>query len=202
MPLRLAPVVRLGLIGLLLVAGLGGCGWFDDDPGDRVLVVGDSVTVLSREQLGEELDWADDLDIRATKGLRSDELLPGARAGVEAGPSSAVWLPGYNDVLQDRVEQAPIDEMMDLADEVPCSVWLTLPTDGVYPAAVAQRWNERVRAAAEGRDDLHVVDDWERLVENSPEFTFTIEADALHPNADGQAALARVMSDSLRELCG
>ena len=194
------PLALAAALSLILV----GCGWLDPapDPGDRVLVVGDSVTVLSREQLGEEMEWADELDIRATKGLRSDELLPGAREGVDADPSSAVWLPGYNDVLQDRVEEAPVEEMVDLADEVPCSVWLTLPTKGVYPQEVAQRWNDRVREAADGRDGVHIVDDWERLVEESPSFTFTIEADALHPNAEGQSALAQVMSDTLRDRCG
>lgn len=200
-PLRSLPPISL-LLAFGLLAGLvTGCGLFDRAPGERVLIVGDSVTFMSREPLKEDFGWADEVDIKAVSGLRTDELLPFAKEGVSQDPSSAVFMPGYNDVLQRRVAEAKLPEMMDLAADIPCVVWLLIPNRGAYSKAMAGAWNERVRQAAEEHDNVHVVDDWARLVDNSPDYTLVQKQDAVHPNEKGQQAIARVMSDSLKREC-
>ena len=187
---------------VLLAALLAGCGLFDDDPGDRVLIVGDSVTYQSRAPLKEDFAWADELDIKAVSGLRTDELLPAAEEGASHHPSSAAFMPGYNDVLQSNVDQAKLPEMMAIAADIPCSVWLLIPTHGVYSKQTAEAWNARVRKEAEGHDNVHLVDDWARLVDNSPGYTLVKKEDAVHPNLKGRDAIARVMSDSIKRECG
>lgn len=190
------------MIGLGLGLACSGCGLFDREPGERVLLVGDSVTYQSRADLEEQFGWADELDIKATSGLRTDELLPSATDGVEHDPSSAVFMPGYNDVLQGKVDRAKLPEMMDLAAEVPCTVWLLIPVKGVYSSTQAELWNQRVRDEAAGHDDIHVVDDWARFVDDSPEYALVKTEDAVHPNLAGRKVLAEVMSESLQRECG
>jgi len=193
-------VLRAAAVAVLLAAVLAGCGLFDD-PGERVLIVGDSVTYQSRAPLKKDFDWAGELDIKAVSGLRTDELLPAAEEGASHHPSSAAFMPGYNDVLQSNVEQAKLPEMMDIAAGIPCSVWLLIPTHGVYSKQTAEAWNDRVRKEAEGHDNVHLVDDWARLVDNSPGYTLVKKEDAVHPNLKGRDAIARVMSDSIKREC-
>ena len=111
------PPISLVLAVAVLLGSLTGCGLFDRDPGERVLIVGDSVTFMSSGSLKEDFSWADEVDIKAVSGLRTDELLPFAEEGMTHDPSSGVFMPGYNDVLQGRVAQAKLPEMMDLAAE-------------------------------------------------------------------------------------
>lgn len=186
---------------VLLAAGLAGCGFFDRDAGDRVLIVGDSVTYQSRAELKEEFAWADELDIKATSGLRTDELLPGAEDGASHDPSSAVFMPGYNDILQDKVAEAAVPEMMEVAAGVPCSVWLLIPVKGVYSQADAEAYNQRVRDEAEGHDNVHLIDDWALLVDKSQDFALTKEEDAVHPNLLGRRVVAQAMAKSLEREC-
>jgi hypothetical protein len=186
---------------VLLAVGLTGCGLFDRDAGERVLIVGDSVTYQSRAELKEEFAWADELDIKATSGLRTDELLPGAEEGASHDPSSAVFMPGYNDILQGKVPEAAVPEMMDIAAEVPCSVWLLIPVKGVYSRSDAEAFNARVRKEAEGHDNVHVIDDWARLVDRSQDFALTKTEDAVHPNLLGRRVVAQAMGASLKREC-
>lgn len=171
------------------------------DDGPRVMVVGDSVTVLSKQELQREFDWVSDLDVRATSGLRTDELLPGALRGAAEEPDIGIFLPGYNDVLQDRVDDPALADMVDLSADLPCSVWLLLPTDGGYSSKAVARWNDRVRSLTAEHPNVSTSDEWKRLVEASPDFTFVKEIDAVHPNKDGQRALAKVMSQLARDRC-
>ncbi|WP_421119729.1 hypothetical protein ACE2AJ_20645 [Aquihabitans daechungensis] len=167
----------------------------------RVLVVGDSVTVMSSKELRAELEWADRTDIRAQSGLRTDQLLAGARAGAEAEPDIGIFMPGYNDILQDRVDTPALGEMMTVAAGLPCAVWMLLPTDGGYASDLVETWNDRVRDAAANHDNVSTSNDWKRLVEASPDFTFVSETDAVHPNERGQKAIAAAMAQEARKQC-
>jgi hypothetical protein len=196
------PRVVMILAGLsVLVGGLSSCGLFSDDTSGRTLVVGDSVTYQSRGYIVKELGGGDEVEMKAHSGLRTDQLLPGAEEGVSHDPKRAIFMPGYNDVLQDRVDQSKLPEMIDLAAQVPCTVWLLLPTKGVYSASIAEDWNQRVRDQAAEYDTIHLVDDWARLVDNSQEYTFVKTEDGLHPNPLGRKAIGEVMAKSINREC-
>lgn len=196
------PRIAVPLVAALAAtAALGGCGLFDDEPSGRVLVVGDSVTYQSRNWVTKALGGEDEVDLKATSGLRTDELLEGAKEGVSHDPSRGIFMPGYNDVLQNRVDRAALPEMMDLAAQVPCSVWLLIPEKGVYSPDIAKDWNQRVRDEAAGHDNVHVVDDWARLVDDSQKYALVKSADAVHPNGLGRKAIGEVMDHSLDREC-
>ena len=199
--IRSLPPISLVVAIAILLGSLSGCGLFDRDPGERVLIVGDSVTYMSSGPLKEDFSWADEVDIKAVSGLRTDELLPFAKEGLSHDPSSAVFMPGYNDVLQNRVNEAALPQMMDLAAQVPCSVWLLIPDKGVYDPKIAQAWNQRVRDEAEGYPNVHVVDDWARLVDGSQQYALVKTEDGVHPNDLGRKAVAEVMAKSLQREC-
>lgn len=206
-PRRIRAAVACGIAALGGVC-LAGCSIFGSD-GDgpeadgtvRALVVGDSVTVLSKEELRAELDWVDELDVRATNGYRTDELLEGAREGAKADPDFGVFMPGYNDILQERVDTPALGEMMDIAAGLPCSVWFLIPIDGGYAPELVGTWNERVQALADEHDNVHVSEAWKHLVEATPDFTFISDVDAVHPNDAGRKAIAGAMAVEADRFC-
>lgn len=194
----IGPVVAL----VALLAAAPGCS--NDEPGDQtIVIVGDSVTNLSRQEIGDELDWARSLTVRAQNGATTEELLPLARDGIEAAgdPDIGVFLPGYNDILKEQADTEALDEMVAVAAELPCVVWLLLPTHGAYSPDEVEVWNARLEQAAEEHDSIHLSSDWKRLVENSPDYTFVSDRDGVHPNKEGQIAIAKVMSDQARDRC-
>ncbi len=196
------PGSTLGAGALACVLVLSGCSLIGSDDDVRVLVVGDSVTVLSEDDLRSELDWADTIDVRATNRLRTDELLDGdARAGADADPDIGIFMPGYNDVLQDRVDNPALEEMMALASGLPCAVWLLLPTETGMETDRVQRWNQRVQDLADEQENVYVSDGWKRLVEATPDFALLSELDGVHPNDDGRRAIAAVMAAEAEARC-
>lgn len=201
-PSRFAPVLACGIAATTL--GLAGCSLLDSDDGGsevRALVVGDSVTVLSQEELRSELDWVDVVDVRATNGYRTDQLLDGARKGADEAPDFGLFLPGYNDILEEKADTPALEEMMSVAAGLPCSVWFLIPTDGGYRRDLVDTWNRRVRSLAADHDNVHVSDAWKVLVEKTPAFTFISDLDAVHPNQDGRDALAGAMALEADRLC-
>lgn len=193
------PLLALALVGLVALAAPGCSLLGDDEP--SVLVVGDSVTDLSRQELGQDFGWADELIVRAQSGATTEELVPLAEDGVDHDPDVGVFLPGYNDILREQADTAALDDMVAIAADLPCSVWLLLPTEGAYDPAQVEAWNQRLERAADEHPSIHLSSDWAELVENSPDFTFLSERDAIHPNKDGQRAIASVMSDQAKDAC-
>lgn len=162
----------------------------------RVLVVGDSVTVLAEDDLGAQMSWADELDIRATSGARTDELLDGARAGAEAEPDVGIFFPGYNDILQDHTDEDSLEAMMELAAGLPVSYWLLIP-ESIAPGPERVRpWNRRVEALARGHDNVMLVREWQKIVDEAPKSTYLMDLDGVHPNRKGRHALAVAMTQA------
>jgi lysophospholipase L1-like esterase len=179
-----------------------GCSWWSSsEEAPSVLVVGDSVTRLSQEEIRDHLGWAATVDVRAEDGFRTDQLLASARRGIEADPDIAIVMPGYNDVLQDAPEAPALEEMAEIVAEVPCTVWVLLPTKAPYSTDVVERWNQRVAEAAAAHRSIHVSPEWKDLVDSAPGFTYVSEVDGVHPNDLGQRTIAEVMARAAERSC-
>lgn len=200
-----AVVAVLAVVAVIMFRGDG-----DGDPATRrpILIVGDSVTALTAEDLNA-LYGEPNIQILARWGYRTDQLLPLVRdaEGRPAGRRIAL-LVGYNDVFERTVDTAPVADMMDESSRFRCAVWMTLParTGGSedpkppFDADLVRRWNERLTSEAARHSNVHVVRDWERLVDDDTG-TRLIEARGVHPEPPGQLELAAIYRTALDREC-
>lgn len=178
----------------------------------NVLVVGDSVTFLSSQEIRSELGRRTAVDIIAEPGFTSSDLLPLAteavdrRAGDDPISGAMVVLVGYNDVANGEVESDGLPQLIELSARYECAIWLTLPAldiepvVDIVPPAEAARWNERTEALVAEHDNLHLVTAWADAVNASAEEELLSE-DALHPHGGGAEVLGAVMADAVAQHC-
>lgn len=186
-----------------------------------VLIVGDSVTYMSYQQLVSQFGPGTTLAPIARPGFRSTDLLPlvqeemASRTGDDDGLDRAIFLVGYNDVWTESTSHRDLEAMVNLSAKFRCAIWLTIPTSpgGKSPTTedadpplppfdpeLAQQWNHRLAALVASHPNLHLVKTWQATIEdNSP--TRYLQADGIHPNAAGQKRLAEIMHDSLISAC-
>lgn len=190
-------------IVLLASALLSACG--SDAPpepeGPEVLVVGDSVTVLSSEELRSRFDWAGSVRVEATSGATTEELLDDARDGVGREPDIGVFLVGYNDLRDEDPDPESLADMVALAAELDCAVWFLLPEELGHPRRLARAWNRNVVEQAEAHPSVHVSEQWRDLVDASEPGEYVYRADEIHPNQAGQRALGRLMASEAQARC-
>jgi hypothetical protein len=193
--------------GVVLVVALIGVGlwwWLKPaDVADGVMFVGDSVTFLSLEDLNGDLGEKHPA-YYARPGFTSSDLLPLFREAVEEREADGdpleqvAMLVGYNDVLQGRVAENSIDEVMALAGKFDCAIWLELPPVPLRTNSVDQ-WNALAEAEAENHPTVHIVSEWRELIESDPDAY--VPDDGVHPNPKGRAELSRIYQDAIRNLC-
>jgi lysophospholipase L1-like esterase len=196
--------IGLGIVVLALVAG-GLWWWLRPTPVRQgVVFVGDSVTYISLDDLNRDVGAKHPAYLTRV-GYRSTDLLPLLQLEVarkeQAGEplSQIALLVGYNDVLKDDVESPALPEMMNLAAKFHCAVWLTLPDVPLHKQETS-RWNDRVRAAAKGHRNVHVLETWRKAVDSAPAGTLLV-SDGVHPNAAGAARLTSVYLDTIGKFC-
>lgn len=201
---------RLMLIGIGVVVVLVGVvvivKWRSTLPtGERVLIVGDSVTVISDEELVAAFDWTDHLDVQGRVGFRTGQLVPVALQAVQKDkPEILVVLTGYNDLLQAVDAEKALGQMMDIAASVRCAVWVLLPLKSNYPAADAEDINEVVQDLAADHPSVHVTGEWRDVVDGlrgpdpNPEL---ISGDHIHPTPAGSARLAEIEQAAVTSNC-
>src|SRR5690606_27486914 len=146
--------------------------------------------------------WAGDVEVRAVSGATTGALLELAEDGVDDEPDVAIFLTGYNDIYDDDTHPGALDEMVALAGQAPCSVWLLLPESNGYRAQLSVAWNEAVSEVAAAHPSVHVSPAWRDLIDGSDEFTYVYRQDGLHPNRKGQEALAGIMDAEADAACG
>lgn len=193
-------VVLTAVLGVGVIVGLR-------SDGQRVLVVGDSVTYQSAGDLQRTFDWTPTLDVQGRSGYRSDQLLPLARERIEGNPRPdvVVFMTGYNDVSQDADTTDAVEEMVELAASVPCAVWVLIPTKGGgYPPARVEAFNDHVVRLASEHPTVHVETGWRDAVDagdgDIPDPAFVSE-DRVHPNDGGTKKIAEVMEAAVSRHC-
>ena len=181
---------------------------------DYVMVVGDSVTFLSGSQIEDEMGSDVSVEQIAVPGYTSSDLVDPVTLTIEARARSGqqlergVFLVGYNDVIRGDVETADLDRLMQQSARFDCAIWLTLPAEpsgapagsADFDPEAARRWNEGLVELVGHYDGLHLVRTWEERVNGSDPGEL-LQADGVHPNDAGRAALAQVMHEGLRDQC-
>lgn len=178
----------------------------------RVALLGDSITVVSEDALRGELRHDYRLDIEATSGLRTDQLVPAVDAEVPPGQDQVVINLGTNDVGQSwplEQSEASLRELLARFPDARC-IHLVTVNERILDFAGRGAENERARAfnamlarVAASRPGADVVD-WTAEVDayvaaGEPEGPFT--TDSVHPTPAGQRALARMYHRAL-DACG
>ena len=194
----------------VLVAGalIAGTVLRSRDParGPQVLVVGDSVTYMSRNAITSEFDWTSNVDPQGRPGFRTDELVPVALRKVdEDDPDVLVVLTGYNDLTQGVDTGAAVVDMMGIAADVPLR--------GVDAAADQGRLRpERGHARSTSGSStwprttrsVHVATDWRDAVDAEPgpdPDPRLVTDDEIHPNEAGVDRLAQAMEEAVSRDC-
>ena len=197
---------RLGLLaaGLLMIALVVGglillvrAGGSDHIEGD-VVIFGDSVTHLSADPIVDQVG-AEDLESLAVPGFRSTDLLPvlqgaiGDRGGSDSdGLQKAAFLVGYNDVLDDALEENVLAEMVELSSQFDCAVWLALP------GGFGDETDDLLRSEIDRYESVHFDTGWAEAVEADRSL---LQDDGVHPNQDGARALAEAYREALDDRC-
>lgn len=207
-PIRVVEAVAVVLVLLVVAAGVAVLVRPDLWPfRPKVALIGDSITATSEGVLRDELVRSYHLDIEATPGYRTDQLLPAARQAAAEQPEQVVINLGTNDAFQSwPIEQseASLRELIGLFPQARCVHLVTvnerildLQQTGLTPRL--QAYNQMLARVAASRPGTDLVD-WTAAVdayaaagEPSGPFTF----DSVHPLEPGQRDLARLYHRAL-----
>ena len=153
------------IAGSLLLSGCGA------GKGPVVVVVGDSITVISAPGVEAELRGYS-LYMRAVDGKRIGEMVPLLRAEMQRTPRAVVVNLGTNDAMQAQTHPdwlAGFNAVWDLVQHRPCVVFVTVSTNADYlgKARVAADINDTIRQLAKQHHNVQVVD-WNSAVHADP----------------------------------
>lgn len=192
-------VAAIAVVAVVVIRKIG------RDHGERVLVIGDSVTAGSKDELTAEFSWTSRLDVQGLSGFRTDQLLPVAlRKVAEDKPEIVVVLTGYNDLAQEVDTAKAVEQMMDLAATVRCAVWILLPLKGEYPPSDGKAFDARIELLAAEHRSVHVTTAWRGAVDgvngDLPNQKL-VKRDRTHPTPAGSRLLAQIEEQAVTRHC-
>lgn len=186
---------------------LSGCGLVGDDgpTAARVVVLGDSITFASVEELQERFaDRDDELTVDARPGFTAEEVLDQARIVVdELGDAEAEQViinVGTNDVLTEVEPGGTLDSITEMVELFPSARCVHLVTishrirDDEVPGLAdrIEAVNELLENLADDRDDVRILD-WNEVLDDPPDDLETADllaSDTVHTSPRGEAVLA------------
>ncbi len=199
------PLIVVALVVVAVIAVVAVLATRDSGGGSQVLVVGDSVTFMSREVATEAFGWTSEVEVQGRPGYRTDQIrLLAAEQIDKVDPDFLVVFTGYNDLLQGVDTSDAVEELMDVSADFPCAVWLLLPTKGDYSPEAAEEFNQHLVDLAGDRSTVHVSTDWRDAVDagDGPDpDPDLIAEDRIHPVPAGSLRLAQVMEESVSREC-
>jgi len=153
-----------------------------------VVVVGDSISVLSEDTIDAVVDAP--LEVDAESGATIADQHQAVSDAIDKRPEALVIELGTNDMGEptDAVT-AEVNEILDDAASLPCVRWVTV----ALPGEAAGRFNQFLHEQDAARDNLELVD-WAAIAPGHPT---GFEPDNIHPNPSGQLVLAKAMADSI-----
>ncbi len=195
---------RLGIVAIVVIVALVAIAAIADavtsNEGDKVLVMGDSITAITGKDLEEDLA-AYDVTLRAQFGATVVELVPHAEEAVAEAPAQVIIALGTNDAIGkkpvDRTEQ-DLRKMIGFFPDAKCihlvNINTKMESGGESRTAEAEAVNEVLDRLASDDSRIGIID-WDGRVSDD------LVDDTVHPNKAGQAVLSEMMDDALGR-CG
>jgi lysophospholipase L1-like esterase len=197
-------VVRTGVavsIGVVvLVVGLVIGDRATSRTGDSVAIVGDSITALNAGPINQDLGPAYHVQIAATSGMRTDQMMQAAQELAATHPKQALINLGTNDVEQGTsidAADANLQKMVSMFSTADCVHVVTINThmlnsSGHAPTG-ADQLNARILQLPKQFKNVDVIR-WDQTIsdnvaEHPPAGDLTI--DTVHPNKQGVQELLK-----------
>lgn len=181
-----------------LLAGAVGCGLFG---GEKLAVLGDSITALSKDSLEKELG-SYSVQIDGKFGARVDEMFGEAARLASDHPKKVIINLGTNDAIQKipaPTTGANLRRVVDQFGGAECIGLVTVDEElTVYGAprrGPAQAVNAQIAQIAAQNPKVHVID-WNKIVADNGGI-LAVTADGVHPNDAGKLLLAQAYQKML-----
>jgi len=170
--------------------------------GDRVTVLGDSITALGQNQMEHTLGDTYDLSVSGVFGARTDQRLQAAQLQAALNPTRAIINLGTNDVLQHRATNeiaANLVRLIGIYHEADCVYLVTINThldqDGNRPQRAATDLNAVMERIVAQNSQLRLIR-WDQMIDRAAPRQLTF--DGVHPTPEGQRLLADAYATALR----
>jgi hypothetical protein len=186
--LAVCSVAALCLLGLWL--------WHDLSSGRAVYVVGDSITALSGPSISESLANAGyEPTIRATPGVKIGQAQVEVSSLARNQPRAWIIELGTDDAgANDQTWIEPFLAEARLISTASCVIYVTIsPRAGV----VGSQINTAIERLSKLHLNIHVLD-WGQMEYTNPAW---VSLDGIHPTPQGEAALANLETQELRQAC-
>lgn len=198
------PAAVLALI-LVLVAVASSC----VDAGERVAVLGDSITALDAGALDADLGDDYRFAISGNFGMTAEQARPEAEDLAKRTFDQVIINLGTNDVLQGRSARQAVEviaQYVAMFDSARCVHLVTVnehmvnQLDGRSTTEGAREFNDALRTFARSDDRVTVID-WsaaaaQHLNQAEPP-TSTLTSDSIHPTLEGNQVLNGLYGDAL-----
>jgi lysophospholipase L1-like esterase len=162
--------------------------------GDSVAIVGDSITALNRGAIEQDLDPAYKVQIAATSGMRTDQMMQAAQQLAATHPKQALINLGTNDVEQaTSIDDAAsnLAKMAAMFSSADCVHVVTVNTHMLSSkgdaSARAQALDQKILELPKQLKNVDIVR-WDQTIDDNvadhpPAGNLT--KDTVHPNDDG-----------------
>jgi lysophospholipase L1-like esterase len=199
-------VRRAGVTASLLAVGglaLSAC-YSGNLSGPRTGIVGDSITVVSAPDIEADIAPNYAYQVQATNGYtiaQGEGELNTIDTDPEGSPVDVVINLGTNDAVQQNPNwQTDWNNLIAEVDPAGCVILTTLRPILDYQRVipVADDINAEIASLVQNDPHFHELD-WATFSDDNPQ---DISTDGVHPNAQGQADLAAMVSWTLHQDCG
>lgn len=203
--------MRAGHLVSALALSVLACGWLTScaDSGDRVLVLGDSITAMDNSDLEADLGADYRFVISGNFGLTTQQVMPEAQTLAERSYDQVIINLGTNDVLQGRSARSAVDtiaQQVAMFDSARCIHVVNVnenmvdQTEGRSASEDARRFNEALQTYVDSQDRVELID-WnavasQHLSDSEPP-TSTLTTDSIHPTQEGNRALNELYAAAL-----
>ena len=186
---------RMMAVGVVLVVSLAACS--DDGDGAYLLVLGDSITVISSDEIKDKLSDYSTV-IKADSGRKLADQFGAASALAQPPPEIIIVNLGINDVAKENADL--VDDMKQILQKFrrSCRVVVTVSSH-LFQAEQRQLANELNDYIRRGN---WVVADWDELIteykeDGEPDGSLT--TDTIHPTELGKDRLAELLDEAVAD---